>query len=88
VKAYGDHHFTPDELAGKPALDQHWHEHATCFRLGDLGLVVIASCGHAGIVKTLRRAQEVTGVDKIFALVGGFHLASAPEPYFRGSWRS
>lgn len=83
VKAYGDHHFTPEELAGKPVPDQHWHEHATCFRLGDRGLVVISSCGHAGIVNTLRRAQEVTGVEKIFALVGGFHLAPAPEPYLR-----
>ncbi|HEY7578512.1 MAG TPA: MBL fold metallo-hydrolase, partial [Acetobacteraceae bacterium] len=81
--AYGNHHFTPDELAGKPVPDQHWHEHATCFRLGDRGLVVISSCGHAGIVNTLRRAQEVSGVEKIYALVGGFHLAPAPPDYLR-----
>ena len=36
------------------------------------GLVVISSCGHAGIINTLRRAQEVSGVEKIYALVGGF----------------
>jgi 7,8-dihydropterin-6-yl-methyl-4-(beta-D-ribofuranosyl)aminobenzene 5'-phosphate synthase len=46
--AYMNHHFTEDELAGKPQPDQHWHEHATCFRLGDRALVVISSCGHAG----------------------------------------
>ena len=40
--AYMNHHFTEDELAGKPQPDQHWHEHATCFRLGDRGLVVIS----------------------------------------------
>ncbi len=57
--AYMNHHFTPEELAGKPQPDQHWHEHATCFRLGDRGLVVISSCGHAGIINTLRRAQQV-----------------------------
>jgi 7,8-dihydropterin-6-yl-methyl-4-(beta-D-ribofuranosyl)aminobenzene 5'-phosphate synthase len=45
--------------------------------------VVITSCGHAGIINTLRRAQEVTGIDKIYALVGGFHLAPAPEDYLR-----
>ena len=78
-----NHHFTADELAGKPEPDQHWHEHATCFRLGDRGLVVLTSCGHAGIVNTLRRAQEVSGVDKIYALVGGFHLAPAPDDYLR-----
>jgi len=82
-KAYIDHHFTPEELAGKPQPDQHWHEHATCFKLGDRGLVVISSCGHAGIVNTLRRAQEVSGTEKIYALVGGFHLAPAPDDYLR-----
>jgi 7,8-dihydropterin-6-yl-methyl-4-(beta-D-ribofuranosyl)aminobenzene 5'-phosphate synthase len=82
-KAYMDHHFTAEELAGKPQADQHWHEHATCFKLGDRGLVVISSCGHAGIINTLRRAQEVSGTEKIYALVGGFHLAPAPDDYLR-----
>jgi 7,8-dihydropterin-6-yl-methyl-4-(beta-D-ribofuranosyl)aminobenzene 5'-phosphate synthase len=81
--SYMNHHFTEDELAGKPQPDQHWHEHATCFRIGNRGLVVISSCGHAGIINTLRRAQEVSGVEKIYALVGGFHLAPAPDDYLR-----
>ena len=78
--AYVNHHFTAEEVAGKPQPDQHWHEHATCFRLGDRGLVVISSCGHAGIVK---HAEAGRGVEKIYALVGGFHLAPAPEDYLR-----
>jgi 7,8-dihydropterin-6-yl-methyl-4-(beta-D-ribofuranosyl)aminobenzene 5'-phosphate synthase len=82
-KTYADHHFTADELAGKPEPDQHWHEHATCFRVGDRGLVVITSCGHGGIVNTLRRVRDITGVEKIHALVGGFHLAPAPDDYLR-----
>lgn len=84
VHAHAYHHFTAAELSGKPQPDdQLWNEHATCFRLGDRGLVVITSCGHAGIINTLRRAQEVSGVDKIYALVGGFHLAPAPDAYLR-----
>ena len=83
TSAYTNHHFTTNELSGKPQPDQHWHEHATCFRLGDRGLVVISSCGHAGIINTLKRAQEVSGVEKIYALVGGFHLAPAPDDYLR-----
>jgi 7,8-dihydropterin-6-yl-methyl-4-(beta-D-ribofuranosyl)aminobenzene 5'-phosphate synthase len=83
ANSYMNHHFTEDELAGKPQPDQHWHEHATCFRIGNRGLVVISSCGHAGIINTLRRAQEVSGVEKIYALVGGFHLAPAPDDYLR-----
>ena len=83
TNAYMNHHFTADELAGKPEPDQHWHEHATCFVLGDRGLIVLSSCGHAGIINTLRRAQDITGIDKIYALVGGFHLAPAPDDYLR-----
>lgn len=83
ASAYLNHHFTAAELAGTPEPDQHWHEHATCFRLGDRGLVVISSCSHCGIVNTVRRAQEVSGVEKIYALVGGFHLAPAPDDYLR-----
>jgi len=83
TNAYMNHHFSAEELSGKPQPDQHWHEHATCFRLGDRGLVVISSCGHAGIVNTLNRAREVSGVEKIYALVGGFHLAPAPDDYLR-----
>jgi 7,8-dihydropterin-6-yl-methyl-4-(beta-D-ribofuranosyl)aminobenzene 5'-phosphate synthase len=81
--AIHNHHFTAEELSGKPQPDQHWSEHATCFRLGDRGLVVISSCGHAGIVNTLKRAQEVSGIEKIYALVGGFHLAPASDDYLR-----
>jgi len=83
TNAYMNHHFTAEELAGKPEPDQHWHEHAVCFHLGDRGLVVLTSCGHAGIINVLRRAQEVASVDKLYALVGGFHLAPASDDYLR-----
>jgi 7,8-dihydropterin-6-yl-methyl-4-(beta-D-ribofuranosyl)aminobenzene 5'-phosphate synthase len=83
ANAYLSHHFSAAELAGTPEPDQHWHEHATCFKLGDRGLIVISSCSHCGIVNTVRRAQQVSGVEKIYALVGGFHLAPAPDDYLR-----
>lgn len=38
------------------------------------GLVVIAGCSHAGIINTLKHAQKDTGVEKIYAVMGGFHL--------------
>ena len=43
--------------------------------LKDRGLVVISGCAHAGIINTVRYAQEVTGVDRVYAVVGGFHLS-------------
>lgn len=74
-------HYTPAELQGKIVPDEHIHEHATCFDVKDRGLVVISSCGHVGIVNSARQAMEVSGVQKIHALVGGFHLGPAPPDY-------
>jgi 7,8-dihydropterin-6-yl-methyl-4-(beta-D-ribofuranosyl)aminobenzene 5'-phosphate synthase len=50
------------------------HELATCYVVKGLGLVVIASCSHRGVINTVRQAQRVSGVDKVHAVVGGFHL--------------
>lgn len=39
------------------------------------GLVVITGCGHAGVINTVRYARKLTGVDQVYAVLGGFHLA-------------
>lgn len=74
-------HYLPAEMAGKIVPDEHIHEHATCFNVKDRGLVVISSCGHVGIVNSVRQAQEVSGIEKVHAIVGGFHLGPAPKDY-------
>jgi len=76
-------HYTAAELQGKIQPDQHVHEHATCFNIRGKGLVVISSCGHVGIVNSVRQAQEVSGMQKVHAIVGGFHLGPAPEDYLK-----
>jgi 7,8-dihydropterin-6-yl-methyl-4-(beta-D-ribofuranosyl)aminobenzene 5'-phosphate synthase len=76
-------HYTPAELAGQTVADEHIHEHATCFNIRGKGLVVISSCGHAGIVNSVRQAQEVSGIQKVHAIVGGFHLGPAPADYLK-----
>src|SRR3954462_10718160 len=76
-------HYTAAELQGKIVPDQHVHEHATCFNIKDKGLVVISSCGHVGIVNSVRQAQEVSGIKKVHAIVGGFHLGPAPADYLK-----
>jgi 7,8-dihydropterin-6-yl-methyl-4-(beta-D-ribofuranosyl)aminobenzene 5'-phosphate synthase len=38
------------------------------------GLVIITGCGHAGIINTIRYAQNLIGISDIYAVVGGFHL--------------
>lgn len=41
----------------------------------DKGLVVVTGCGHAGIINIVRNAQVLTGVQDIYAVIGGFHLS-------------
>lgn len=41
----------------------------------DKGLVVLTGCGHAGIVNTVRHARRLTGLERVYAVVGGFHLS-------------
>jgi len=41
------------------------------------GLVVLSGCAHRGIVNTVRHAQKMTGMEKIHAIIGGFHLSGA-----------
>jgi 7,8-dihydropterin-6-yl-methyl-4-(beta-D-ribofuranosyl)aminobenzene 5'-phosphate synthase len=74
-------HYLPAEMEGKIVPDEHIHEHATCFNVRDKGLVVISSCGHVGIVNSVKQAQEVSGIQKVHAIVGGFHLGPAPKDY-------
>lgn len=38
------------------------------------GLVVLTGCGHAGVMNILRYVRRMTGVDRVHAVVGGFHL--------------
>ena len=50
---------------------------AMVFNIRGKGLVVLTGCAHSGIINTVEHAQRVTGVDKIFAIMGGFHLTGA-----------
>ena len=61
--------------------DQFRHEIATVYNLKGRGLVVLTSCSHRGVVNIIKRAQEVSGVRKVHAVLGGFHLAPYPEDY-------
>ncbi len=75
-------HFGAVKVEAKPGdlvADNFQGEHATAFHVKDRGLVVITSCGHAGVVNSVRQVQKATGIDRVHAIVGGFHLAPAPD---------
>jgi 7,8-dihydropterin-6-yl-methyl-4-(beta-D-ribofuranosyl)aminobenzene 5'-phosphate synthase len=60
--------FLPDRLEDDQGIVIH---------VADKGLVVLAGCAHAGIVNTVNHARQISGVDRVWAVLGGFHLAPA-----------
>ena len=65
--------------------DDFQHEQATCFNVKGKGLVIMTSCGHRGIVNSVRGAMKVSGISKVHAIIGGFHLMPMPEEYVRST---
>jgi 7,8-dihydropterin-6-yl-methyl-4-(beta-D-ribofuranosyl)aminobenzene 5'-phosphate synthase len=63
---------------GKDSIDTFVGEQALIYHLRGKGLVVMTGCAHAGVVNTVMHAREITGVDKVHAVIGGLHLNGAP----------
>ncbi|MBI4331166.1 MAG: MBL fold metallo-hydrolase [Chloroflexi bacterium] len=59
--------------------DEFLDDQALVMNLEGKGLVVIGGCMHAGIINTLNHIREVAGVDRVYAVIGGFHLTGAPD---------
>ncbi len=66
-QARTDHGWEPDTWI--------WDDQAVVCHVKDKGLVVLASCSHAGVINVLRHAQRLTGINKVYAFVGGLHLS-------------
>lgn len=58
--------FLPDDLE---------EDQAIAINVKDKGLVVLSGCAHSGIVNTVNHARTISGVDRVRAIIGGFHLA-------------
>lgn len=69
---------SPAQMAwidGKWQPDPWIHDdQAIIMNVKEKGLVVLTGCGHAGVINTLKCAREMTGVDQVHAVIGGFHL--------------
>ena len=62
------------EREGQLVPDPMEDDLAVVLHLAGKGLVVISGCAHSGIVNTVQCAQRLTGVDEVYAVLGGFHL--------------
>jgi 7,8-dihydropterin-6-yl-methyl-4-(beta-D-ribofuranosyl)aminobenzene 5'-phosphate synthase len=43
------------------------------------GLIVVTGCSHSGICNIIEYAKKVTKLEKVYAVVGGFHLLEVDE---------
>lgn len=63
------------ERDGRIEKDPVSDDQALLINLKGKGLVILSGCSHAGIINTVMFAKKITGVQKIHAVMGGFHLS-------------
>jgi 7,8-dihydropterin-6-yl-methyl-4-(beta-D-ribofuranosyl)aminobenzene 5'-phosphate synthase len=69
----------PDKVSaakntGSFVPDDFEHEIGTNFVVKGKGLVVLTSCSHRGVINTIKQAQAASGIQKVHAVIGGFHI--------------
>ncbi|WP_022666176.1 MBL fold metallo-hydrolase [Desulfospira joergensenii] len=56
-------------------LDNFRDDQSLVIHVKDKGLAVISGCAHSGIINSIHQARRLTGVEDVFAVIGGFHLS-------------
>ena len=64
---------------GKEVWDAIEDDTSIVMNLKNKGLIILSGCAHSGIINTVHHAMKVTGINKIHAVMGGFHLSG---PFF------
>jgi 7,8-dihydropterin-6-yl-methyl-4-(beta-D-ribofuranosyl)aminobenzene 5'-phosphate synthase len=49
-------------------------DQALVINVGHDGIIILVGCSHAGVINSVRHAQELTGRTRVVGLFGGFHL--------------
>jgi len=52
-----------------------YDDQALLFQVRGKGLAILTGCGHAGVINIIRNARSLTGIENVYALIGGFHLS-------------
>ena len=71
-KGFPNHYSEVDGMMENDPLIK--DDQSVIFNIKDKGLVVITGCAHAGIINILKYAKELSGEDRIYAVIGGMHL--------------
>ncbi len=70
-------------LKSKTEVEKHlWRDEiAMFFNINGKGLVILTGCGHTGIINIIKHGQKLTGINKIYAIIGGFHFETSPGAF-------
>ena len=63
------------EKNGKMEKDPISDDMGIVINLKAKGLIVLSGCSHAGIINTILHAIQMTGVNTVYGVFGGFHLS-------------
>ncbi len=67
LKVLEDGKYMPDPLIDDQSI----------FIKTEKGLVAVLGCAHRGVINHLMRGQELTGLERVYAVIGGTHLMPA-----------
>ncbi len=62
------------EQDGIEKFDDIEDDSSLVFNIQGKGLVILSGCAHSGIINTINYAKKITGIEDVFAVMGGFHL--------------
>ncbi len=72
-------------VQGKEEPDPFTDEQALVLNVAGRGLVVIGGCCHPGIVNMTQYARKLTGIERVAAIIGGFHLTAGGDDLINGT---
>ncbi len=64
-------------INGEWIVDPFHDDQGININVRDKGLIVIGGCSHAGIINTIEHARKISGINRVHAILGGFHLTGA-----------
>ncbi len=72
------------EINGELKPDFNYDDSALCYK-SEKGLVIITGCSHSGICNIIEYAKKICDQDKIYDVIGGFHLIDTPKARLEGT---
>jgi 7,8-dihydropterin-6-yl-methyl-4-(beta-D-ribofuranosyl)aminobenzene 5'-phosphate synthase len=71
-KGFPDHYSEIDgKMENDPLIKD---DQAIVLNIKERGIVIITGCAHAGIINIIKYAKQLSGEDRICAVIGGMHL--------------